>query len=107
MMNAMKSYWVYILASKPRGTIYAGVTNGLIRRLDEHRAGKGSSFTSKYRVTKLVWFQEFAEINQAIQREKTIKEWPRAWKLNLIEENNPHWQDLYPFLPGVGPPKKL
>ena len=103
----MKRYWVYILASKPRGTLYAGVTNGLIRRLDEHRAGKASVFTRKYRVTQLVWFQEFTDIRDAIQREKTIKEWPRNWKINLIEQDNPHWQDLYPALPGVAPPKKL
>ena len=103
----MKRYWVYILASKPRGTLYAGVTYGLIRRLDEHRAGKASVFTRKYRVTQLVWFQEFTDIREAIQREKTIKEWPCDWKINLIERVNPHWQDLYPLLPGVAAPKKL
>ena len=80
------SYWVYILASKPRGTLYIGVTNGLIFRVEQHRAGKGSSFTRKYRVHRLVWFQEFADIRDAIQREKTMKEWPRAWKINLIEK---------------------
>ena len=97
----MRSYWVYILASKPRGTLYIGVTNGIIFRIEQHRAGKGSTFTRKYKVHQLVWFQEFASARVAIQREKTMKEWPRAWKINLIEETNPHWADLYPSLPGV------
>jgi putative endonuclease len=100
----VRSYWVYILASKPRGTLYIGITNGLILRVEQHKAGKGSSFTSKYKVNRLVWFQEFADVREAIQREKTMKEWPRAWKVNLIEETNPHWVDLYPSLPGVRPP---
>ena len=97
-------YWVYILASKPRGTLYIGVTNGIIFRIEQHRAGKGSTFTRKYKVHQLVWFQEFASARVAIQREKTMKEWPRAWKVNLIERENPHWEDLYPSLPGVRPP---
>jgi putative endonuclease len=99
----VRSYWVYMLASKPRGTIYIGVTNGLIFRVEQHKAGKGSSFTRKYKVRQLVWFQEFADVREAIQREKTMKEWPRAWKVNLIEGKNPHWIDLYPSLPGVCP----
>ncbi|TMJ70679.1 MAG: GIY-YIG nuclease family protein [Alphaproteobacteria bacterium] len=97
----MRSYWVYILASKPRGTLYIGVTNGIILRVEQHRAGSGSSFTRKYKVHRLVWFQEFSAVREAIQREKTMKEWPRAWKVNLIEETNPHWIDLYHSLPGV------
>ena len=99
----MRSYWVYILASKPRGTLYIGITNGLIFRVERHKAGKASSFTRKYRVHQLVWFQEFGSVREAIQREKTMKEWPRAWKINLIERENPHWIDLYPSLPGVRP----
>jgi putative endonuclease len=91
------------LASKPRGTLYIGVTNGLIFRVERHKAGKGSSFTRKYKVNQLVWFQEYARPREAIQREKTMKEWPRAWKINLIERENPHWIDLYPSLPGVRP----
>ena len=100
----MRSYWTYILASKPRGTLYIGVTNGLILRVEQHGAGKGASFTSRYAVTRFVWFQEFADVREAIQREKTMKEWPGAWKINLIERENPHWDDLYPSLPGVRPP---
>jgi putative endonuclease len=103
----VNAFWVYLLASRPRGTLYIGVTNGLIRRVDEHRAGTGSAFTRKYRVHLLVWFDEFANVEIAIQREKTMKEWPRAWKVNLIERDNPNWVDLYPTLPGVAPPKKL
>ena len=94
---------MYILTSRPRGTLYIGVTNGLIRRIEEHRHGAVPGFTRKYHVHMLVWFQEFATIDEAIQREKTMKEWRRAWKINLIEETNPHWQDLYPLLPGVKP----
>ncbi len=97
----MRSYWTYILASKPRGTLYVGVTNGLPTRVEQHRAGKGSVFTRKYRVHMLVLFEEFADVRQAIQREKTIKHYLREWKINLIEHNNPHWSDLYPTLPGV------
>jgi putative endonuclease len=97
----MRAYWVYILASQPRGTLYIGVTNGVIKRVDEHRAGIGSKFTTKYTVHRLVWYEEFADINEAIQREKTLKHYVRAWKINLIERENPHWGDLYPSLPGV------
>ena len=100
----MRGYWVYILASKPRGTPYVGVTNGLIFRVEQHKAGKGSSFTRKHKVNRIVWFLEFADVREAIQREKTMKEWPRAWKINLIERENPHWEDLYPSLPGVRTP---
>src|SRR5213078_5393932 len=86
--DTMRSYWTYILASKPRGTLYIGVTNGLILRVEQHKTAKGSSFTRKYKVNRLVWFQEFADVREAIQREKTMKEWPRAWKINLIEREN-------------------
>ena len=100
----MHSYWVYMLASKPRGTLYIGITNGLIRRIEQHQAGTASGFTRRYGVHRLVWFEEFSRAREAIQREKTMKEWPRAWKVNLIEDENPHWSDLYPSLPGVRPP---
>jgi len=103
--RVVRSCWTYILASKPRGTLYIGVTNGLIRRVEQHGAGTGSSFTRKYKVERLVWLQEVSSAQAAIQREKTLKEWPRAWKVSLIEETNPHWDDLYPMLPGVRAPK--
>jgi putative endonuclease len=101
------NYWVYILASKPRGTLYIGVTNGLIRRVEEHAKGFIPGFTRRYGAHMLVWFEEFASIDEAIQREKAMKEWPRAWKVNLIERSNPHWEDLYSSLPGVRPISKL
>ena len=99
----MLSYWTYVLAGKARGTLYVGVTSGLIFRVEQNRAGKGSAFTRKYRVYMLVWYEEFANVREAIQREKTIKHYTRAWKINLIERTNPHWLDLYPTLPGVAP----
>jgi putative endonuclease len=94
----MNLYWVYILASQPRGTLYIGVTNNILGRIELHRAGKGSAFTSRYRVSMLVYFEEFNDIKQAIQREKTLKHYVRAWKINLIERENPQWIDLYPRL---------
>lgn len=98
----MRLYFVYLLASRPYGTLYVGVTNGLIRRIEQHRSGEGSVFSRKYKVHRLVWFEEFTDVRAAIQREKTIKEWPRQWKINLIERDNPHWLDLFSSLPGVG-----
>ena len=103
----MQCYWTYILASKPRGTLYIGVTNGLPTRVEQHRAGVGSAFTRKYHVHTLVWYEEFADASDAIQREKTLKRYERAWKINLIERANPHWTDLYPTLPGVAPVSTL
>ncbi len=94
----MRSYWVYILASQPRGTLYIGVTNNILGRIEMHKAGRGSVFTSRYRVTMLVCYEQFADVRLAIQREKTLKHYTRDWKLNLIERENPHWQDLYPDL---------
>jgi len=94
----MNLYWVYILASQPRGTLYIGVTNNIRGRVELHRAGKGSLFTSRYRVSMLVYFEEFNDVEEAIQREKTLKHYLRAWKINLIERENPQWVDLYPGL---------
>ena len=86
--------YVYILASRKNGTLYVGVTSDLARRIEEHRAGEGSEFTAKYGATRLVWFEEHDSIVYAIQREKTIKKWPRQWKINAIEEANPDWNDI-------------
>jgi putative endonuclease len=86
--------FVYILATRKGGTLYVGMTTDLSRRIEEHRRGEGSEFTSKYGVARLVWFETFELITQSIIREKTIKKWPRQWKINLIEETNPHWQDI-------------
>ena len=95
------TYWTYILASQPRGTLYIGVTNNIIGRVEQHRKGVGSTFTKKYKVHMLVWLEAFGEIQDAIQREKSLKRYLRDWKINLIERENPRWQDLYPALPGV------
>ena len=94
----MDTYWVYILASKFYGTLYIGVTNNLLERVEAHRTGQGSKFTSKYRVTMLVYYEPLGSIDEAIQREKTLKRYNRAWKINLIEHSNPRWSDLYPEL---------
>ena len=94
-------YFVYILASRHNGTLYIGVTNDLHRRMLEHRTGEVPGFTKKYRVCRLMHYETFSDIEQAIQREKSLKEWRRAWKINLIERDNPHWQDLFPVLFGA------
>ena len=96
----MKTYWVYILASRPNGTLYIGVTNDLARRVHEHREGRGSIFTQRYGVHRLVWFAEFQEITAALECETRMKRWKRAWKCRAIMEINPDWDDLYERLQG-------
>lgn len=91
----MKSYFVYILASKRNGTLYIGVTNDLIRRAHEHKKGIIKGFTKNYKIDKLVYFEETDDVQVAIEREKQLKKWNRKWKLFLIEKDNPHWKDLY------------
>ena len=85
---------VYILASHERGTLYAGVTSDLIKRIWEHKNDVVEGFTKKYRV-HLVWLEQHDTMESAILREKAIKEWKRTWKIRLIEESNPRWRDLY------------
>ena len=94
-MPAGHLYFVYLLASKRHGTLYVGVTNNLYRRMLEHRSGEGGKFTAKHRIHHLVWFEQFADIELAIAREKAIKKWRRSWKIALIEQGNPHWSDLF------------
>lgn len=89
---------VYILASKRNGTLYIGVTNNLAARIFAHREGRGSHFTSKYGVKMLVWYESYDMVADAIQRETSLKRWPRKWKLELIEKFNPAWDDLYETL---------
>ncbi|CTQ74062.1 GIY-YIG nuclease family protein [Roseibium alexandrii] len=89
---------VYIMASKPNGTLYTGVTNDLARRVYEHRTGQTPGFTTRYACKLLVWYERHDRIERAIQREKTIKHYVRKWKINLIEEMNPEWNDLYETL---------
>jgi putative endonuclease len=89
------AYFVYIMASQRHGTLYVGVTNNLIRRVYEHREKITPGFTSKYNVNRLVWFDQTDSIEAAIQHEKRLKHWQRAWKIEMIEKANPHWEDLY------------
>ena len=89
------TYWVYILASRKHGTLYTGVTNSLERRIAEHRAKAVPGFTRRYGVDRLVWYQGYGEVMPAIGFEKRLKRWRRDWKIRLIEEDNPHWADLY------------
>lgn len=91
----MKQYYVYILASKKNGTLYLGVTNNLIRRVYEHKNDLIEGFTQKYTVHKLVYYEEYTDIHEAIIREKRMKKWNRKWKIELIEKINPLWNDLY------------
>ena len=90
-----KSSYVYILASEPYGTLYIGVTSHLVKRIWQHREGVVEGFSKQYGVKRLVWFEVHSEIVQAITREKQIKKWNRNWKVNLIQEMNPDWRDLY------------
>ncbi|MGK9369500.1 GIY-YIG nuclease family protein [Melioribacter sp. Ez-97] len=89
----MKSYYVYIMTNKSK-TLYTGVTNNLIRRVYEHKNKLISGFTSKYNITKLIYYEEFNDVKKAIKREKQIKGWLRKKKIELIEKENPEWEDL-------------
>ena len=86
---------VYLLASKRNGTLYAGVTSNLVKRVWEHKQHTVDGFTRKYGVTLLVWFEVHETMDSAIRREKAIKNWRRSWKINVIETTNPQWRDLY------------
>ena len=105
----MKSYYVYILASKRNGTSYVGVTSNLVKRINEHKEGAVLGFSKRYNVKKLVYYEETNDVQIALQREKRLKKWKRQWKLDLIEKENPTWRDLsnnfswlsYPDLIGV------
>jgi putative endonuclease len=90
-----KAYYVYILASGRYGTLYVGVTSDLIKRAWQHREALAEGFTKKYDVKQLVWYELHNDVHAAITREKQIKKWNRAWKIELIQEQNPLWRDLY------------
>ncbi len=94
----MATYYVYIMASHKCGTLYTGVTNDLIRRVNEHKCDILGGFTKRYKVHDLVYFEDADDIAAAIQREKQVKKWRRAWKIELIEKSNPEWKDLFPGL---------
>jgi len=93
--NPYVSYFVYLLASKPRGTLYIGVTNDLVRRVHEHKNQLCDGFTQRYDIHHLVWFETTESIEAAIQHEKQLKNWKRDWKIALIEKDNHLWDDLY------------
>ena len=93
--NNMRSYYVYILASKRNGTLYIEVTNNLLRRVFEHKHSLIDGFTKKYNVDKIVYYEETNDVNAALKREKQLKKWNRKWKLELIESKNSNWKDLY------------
>ena len=92
------SYYVYLLASKKNGTLYIGVTNNLLNRVWQHKNDVHEEFTNKYGVHLLVWYEETSDIHAAIKREKQLKKWRREWKIDLIEQENPGWEDLYETL---------
>ncbi|WOX06386.1 GIY-YIG nuclease family protein [Microbulbifer pacificus] len=93
--NQAKQPCVYLLASQRNGTLYTGVTSNLIQRIWQHKEGFVEGFTLKYGIKTLVWFELHSSMEHAIRREKAIKNWRRSWKLNLIENQNPDWKDLY------------
>jgi len=93
-----KPGYVYILASKPNGTLYIGVTSDLARRAYQHREGMVDGFTKQHDVSRLVYYEQHDDIRAAIQREKNLKHWRRRWKLRLIRQHNPRWDDLYETL---------
>ena len=90
-----KQFYVYILATKRNGTFYVGVTSELVQRSGKHKEAVIKSFTKKYGITMLVYYEVFADAENAIKREKRLKKWPRAYKMKVIEEMNPDWKDLY------------
>ena len=90
-----KQYYVYILASKRNGTLYTGITSDLIKRTWQHKSGFVEGFSKRYSTKILVYFEAHTDVEEAILREKRIKKWNREWKINLIEKNNPTWEDIY------------
>lgn len=93
------SAWLYIMTNRPNGTLYVGVTTNLPRRAWEHREGVVEGFTKTYGLTRLVQAEEHSTVAGALQRERTVKHWPRAWKVRLILDRNPGWANLYGLLP--------
>ena len=91
-----KTFYVYLLASNMRGTLYVGVTSDLLKRVWEHKNKAIAGFTARFGIDRLVWFEVHGTAEAAIRREKQIKQWKRDWKINLIERDNPYWADLYP-----------
>ncbi|NTU98646.1 GIY-YIG nuclease family protein [Candidatus Falkowbacteria bacterium] len=90
-----KQYYTYILASQKNGTLYVGVTSDLLNRVADHKSGRIEGFTKRYNIKLLVYYEIFGDVYMAINREKQLKKWNRSWKINLIEKENPGWEDLY------------
>jgi len=90
-----KGGWVYIMTNRPNGVLYIGMTADLVRRVSQHRQAEIKSFTQKYWLNRLVYFERYEDIVDAITREKVMKKWLRAWKVELIVKENPDWDDLY------------
>ena len=97
----MKEYggWVYLITNKPNGVLYTGVTSNIARRAWEHREGVADGFTKRHGIKRIVYIERHDDIRTAIQREKNIKHWPRAWKVRLIHRHNPDWEDVFESLP--------
>ena len=95
MYNIKDQYYIYILANKRNGTLYIGVTSNLVKRVYEHKNNIIEGFSKKYNIHKLVYYEITNDIENAIRREKQLKKWNRKWKMNLIENSNPEWIDLY------------
>lgn len=95
IMNLMKQSFVYIISNKRDGTLYIGVTSNLLKRIYEHKHKLADGFTKKYNIDKLIYYEIYSDINEAIKREKQLKEWRRKWKIELIETKNSDWKDLY------------
>ena len=91
----MKNYYVYILTNKKNGVLYIGMTSSLIKRIQEHREKLVKGFTEKYNIHKLIYYEQTEDISSALAREKSLKKWNRNWKIQLIEKENPNWEDLY------------
>jgi len=95
MVGRDASIAVYIITNQPRGTLYIGVTSQFIVRIGQHRDGAFEGFSKRYGLKRLVWYERHSSMTAAIQREKSLKRWRREWKVNLIEQDNPNWDDLY------------
>lgn len=91
-------YFVYILANKPKKVLYVGITDDLVKRIGEHKNNIREGFTNKYNVHRLVYYEEIEDVQVAMAREKRLKRWNRQWKIELIENDNPEWNDLYGFI---------
>ena len=97
-MIGSKQFWVYMMASGQHGTLYVGITNNLSTRVFAHKEGRGSEFVRRYGLTRLVWYEAYDRVDEAIARDKQLKKSHRHWKTRLVEEMNPLWVDLYPTL---------